>query len=99
MSVSKIVDQAIQQSKIVVFSKSYCPYCKRAKAILRSKNIDFKVFELDELDNGDAIQGYLRQKTNQGTVPNIFIGQKHVGGCSDLEAAEKKGQLDKMLAS
>lgn len=48
--------------------------------------------------NGAAIQDYLHQKTGQRTVPNIFINQKHIGGCDDLLAAERSGALQKALA-
>jgi len=48
--------------------------------------------------NGAAIQDYLQQKTGQRTVPNIFINQKHIGGCDDLLAAERSGALQKALA-
>ena len=57
----------------MVFSKSYCPYCDRAKAALKQMGVDFKTLELDEVSEGGEIQGYLGQLTNQRTVPNIFV--------------------------
>ena len=57
------------------------------------------MLELDNISNGDAIQGTLQQISGQKTVPNIFIGGKHVGGCSDLKAAHSAGKLVTMLAA
>jgi glutaredoxin 3 len=79
-----------------VFSKSYCPYCRQSKSLLKDQGIDFALIELDQDDNGSAIQEYLYTKTNQRTVPNIFIKQQHIGGNSDLQA--KKSQLQSLVA-
>ncbi|KAI0718866.1 glutaredoxin [Cerioporus squamosus] len=67
----------ISENKIAIFSKSYCPYCKRAKSLLTSKfpDVQTKILELDEMDEGSAIQEYLAEKTGQRTVPNIFISE------------------------
>lgn len=81
-----------------MFSKSYCPYCKQAKDTLAQFTKDFYVIELDQDENGAAIQDYLREKTNQGTVPNIFISQKHIGGNSDLSSLKSSGKLKSLLA-
>jgi glutaredoxin 3 len=59
---------------------------------------EFFVIELDEVEDGDAIQAYLAQKTGQRTVPNIFIKQQHIGGCDDLLRIKASGQLQKLLA-
>lgn len=56
------------------------------------------MIELDQDENGAAIQDYLREKTNQGTVPNIFISQKHIGGNSDLSSLKSSGKLKSLLA-
>jgi glutaredoxin 3 len=101
MSVKQTVDDVIANNKIVIFSKSYCPYCKKAKAILTSDFASLKdqiyiqecvlfhqkpspkltaALRLDEVRDGSEIQEYLREKSGQSTVPNIFINQKHVGG-------------------
>ncbi|KAK0449872.1 glutaredoxin [Armillaria borealis] len=77
MSVKNFVEDTITSHKITVFSKSYCPYCRRAKTLFKDKypDADIGVIELDERDDGSDIQEYLRQKTGQGTVPNIFISE------------------------
>ncbi|KAI8575959.1 hypothetical protein K450DRAFT_179999 [Umbelopsis ramanniana AG] len=97
-AVKSKVEEIIANNKVAVFSKSYCPYCRRAKEALKSITSEFFVIELDEADDGAAIQDYLQQKTGQRTVPNIFINQKHVGGCDDLLSLKSSGELQKLLA-
>lgn len=87
MAVKEIVEAAIANHKVAIFSKTYCPYCKKAKALISEFNLpegDVEIVELDIRDDGNAIQDYLNQKTGQRTVPNIFIKQEHIGGSSDL---------------
>jgi len=100
MPAKDFVEKTISDHKVVVFSKSWCPYCRKAKALLASKQIpseEYKVLELDEMDDGSVIQAYLQQKTSQRTVPNIFINQKHIGGSDDLTMIESSGDLAKLL--
>jgi glutaredoxin 3 len=66
--------------KIVVFSKTHCPYCTDTKNLFSKLNITIKVHELDRMSNGSEIQSTLLEMTNQRTVPNVFINGKHVGG-------------------
>lgn len=61
-------------------------------------NVDFKAIELDEIDNGDAIQAALLESSGQRTVPNVFIKGQHVGGNDDTQAAAKSGKLQEMLS-
>ncbi|KAF7879463.1 hypothetical protein EAF04_000659 [Stromatinia cepivora] len=84
------VDSIIAENAVALFSKSYCPYCKATKKLLSELGANYYTIELDQVDDGSDIQTYLKEKTNQGSVPNIFIGQKHVGGNSDLQAKDKK---------
>jgi glutaredoxin 3 len=87
----------------VVFSKSYCPYCRNTKSILDSFGAQYKAYELNQESDGDDIQSALQNMTGQRTVPNIFIGKKHIGGNSDLENVENNGKdgqsLEAMLRS
>ena len=99
MSLKNQIKQLIQTEKVLVFSKSYCPYCDATKSLLRTKGVDFKLFELDQLPNGDEMQKNLAEITGQRTVPNVFINKEHIGGNSDLQALEQKGQLSKKLAN
>ncbi|KAI7890530.1 glutaredoxin-1 [Mucor mucedo] len=95
--VQELVEKIIESNKVVVFSKSYCPYCVKAKAVLKEFGVEFFVMELDKESNGSAVQQYLAEKTGQRTVPNIFINQQHIGGCDDLLAAKANGSLKKLL--
>ncbi|WOO79214.1 Glutaredoxin-2 [Vanrija pseudolonga] len=97
MSAAKeLVDKAIAENHVVVFSKSYCPYCRRSKATLADLTEEIKVFELDERDDGSAIQAYLRELNGQSTVPHVYIGQQFIGGNSDLQAIPKP-ELEKRI--
>ncbi|KAL1409933.1 Glutaredoxin [Vanrija albida] len=97
MSAAKeLVDKAIAENNVVVFSKSYCPYCRRTKATLADVTDDVKVFELDERDDGSAIQAYLRDLNGQSTVPHVYIHQQFIGGNSDLQAIPK-AELEKRI--
>ncbi|KAF2267837.1 glutaredoxin [Lojkania enalia] len=96
MSATKTkVQGIIDENPVAVFSKSYCPYCRAAKQLLRESGAKFYAIELDQIDDGSAIQSTLVDLTGQFTVPNIFIGQKHIGGNSDLQAQRR--QLPKLL--
>ncbi|KAH9858247.1 glutaredoxin [Lenzites betulinus] len=101
MAAKDLVENTITESKIAIFSKSYCPYCKRAKALLTSKfpDVPTKIYELDEIEDGDAIQQYLQEKTGQRTVPNIFINQKHVGGCDAVVGLDNSGKLASLVSA
>ncbi|KII93057.1 hypothetical protein PLICRDRAFT_49142 [Plicaturopsis crispa FD-325 SS-3] len=99
MAVKDTVESAIAESKITIFSKSYCPYCKRAKSLFASEfpGVPVKVLELDEIDEGSAIQDYLQEKTGQRSVPNVFVNQKHVGGSDTVVALNSKGELSALV--
>ncbi|CDH50081.1 glutaredoxin [Lichtheimia corymbifera JMRC:FSU:9682] len=97
VNVEQLVEDIIKNNKVAVFSKSYCPFCKRAKELLQSLGVEFFVIELDQDSNGGAIQAYLLKRSGQRTVPNIYINEQHVGGCDDLFAAQASGQLKKLL--
>lgn len=79
---------------IIIYSKSYCPYCKGAKALLASKGVSFT--EIEITDN-DALRDEMIKKSGRHTVPQIFIGDTHVGGGSDIAALEAAGGLDPLL--
>ncbi|KAI9934239.1 hypothetical protein AWENTII_008641 [Aspergillus wentii] len=96
MSAAKTKAQTlINENGVVVFSKSYCPYCTATKSTLKDAGAKFTVLELNEIDDGPAIQNALVEISNQRTVPNVFIQGKHIGGNSDLQA--KKAQLPALL--
>ncbi|QPG74970.1 hypothetical protein FOA43_002309 [Brettanomyces nanus] len=90
------IDHLINTHKVFVASKSYCPYCRATKQFFSTVYPDAYVIELDETPDGDEIQDYLYQKTGQRTVPNVFIGGKHIGGNSDVQALGGK-KADQMI--
>ena len=87
----------IDQNKIVVFSKSWCPFSTKSKQLFKKLNLDFKVYEIDKENDGDLVLTILKEMTSQKTVPNIFINGKHVGGNDELQKANKSGELKKLL--
>jgi glutaredoxin 3 len=82
---------------IVIYTKSTCPYCYTAKALLRTKGAPFEEIGVD----GDcaAQEAMAAKASGRWTVPQIFIGDTHVGGCDDLHALEAAGELDALLAA
>ncbi|PVU93743.1 hypothetical protein BB561_003063 [Smittium simulii] len=97
--IKDLVDAQLASNENIVYSKTFCPYCTKAKNELHKLNIKYKLIELDQEPEGDAIQQYLAQKTGQRTVPNIFLNSAHVGGCDDLIKSIKSGQISKSLAN
>uniref|UniRef100_M4BXN3 PPIase cyclophilin-type domain-containing protein n=1 Tax=Hyaloperonospora arabidopsidis (strain Emoy2) TaxID=559515 RepID=M4BXN3_HYAAE len=84
---------AINQNALVLFSKSYCPYCKKTKETLAELGAKPLVFELDTRDDGPAIQAFLFRLTRQSTVPNLFIRSKSVGGNDNVQELKRSGEL------
>ncbi len=80
--------------KIRVYTTSYCPYCTRAKNLLKSKGVAFE--EIDLTDD-DKTRAKLHEETGWTTVPMIFIGDAFIGGCDDLYALDESGELDKKI--
>lgn len=96
MSAAKTKAQGIiDDNAVAVFSKSYCPYCASTKSLLTQLGAKFYLMELDQVDDGEAIQDALQDITRQRTVPNVFINHKHIGGNSDVQA--KKSELPDLL--
>lgn len=93
------VEDTINNNKVVIFSKSYCPYCAETKQLFRNffPNVNVKVIELDERPDMTAIQDYIKEKTGRRTVPQTFIGRQHLGGNDDLYAAYEEGKVKTLL--
>lgn len=84
------------QPNIIIYSTLQCPYCVRAKELLKRKGVSFTEILID-LD--DAKRDEMIAKTNRYTVPQIFINDFHVGGCDDLYALESSGKLTDLLSA
>jgi len=82
--------------RVRMYVTDWCPFCRRAKALLNSKG----VAEIEEIRVQLDAQGRaeLQAKTGGRTVPQIYIGGRHVGGCDELYALERAGELDSLLA-
>ena len=81
-------------SKVIVYSSDYCPFCSRAKYLLESKKV---AFEEIKVDGKPQVRAELAKKAGRTSVPHIWIGETHVGGCDDLFALERAGKLDALL--
>ena len=82
-------------SVVKMYTTAVCPYCVRAKQILKSKGVE-QIEEI-RIDTDTAQRDHMMQITGRRTVPQIFIGQTHVGGCDDLMALDAKGDLLPLL--
>jgi len=81
--------------KITIYTTPICPYCQMAKQLLQRKGAAF-----DEIDvmGKPALRAEMQAKSGRSTVPQIWIGERHVGGCDDLYALDSEGGLDPLLA-
>jgi glutaredoxin 3 len=80
---------------ITIYTKGWCPYCSAAKKLLSDKGVDFT--EIDIEKKPEARAEMIQKASGRTTVPQIFIGDRHVGGCDDLYALDDQGQLEPML--
>lgn len=80
---------------VTIYTTRFCPYCIRAKQLLNHKNVSFNEIPAD---GNPELRQELINRTGQYTVPQIWIGDTHVGGCDDLFALARSGQLDQLLA-
>jgi glutaredoxin 3 len=81
-------------AKVTIYTKPYCPYCVRALELLETKGAAF-----DEIEAGfdPDRRNEMMRRSGRATFPQIFIGERHIGGCDDLVALERAGQLDPLL--
>ena len=87
----------IDQYPVMMFSKSYCPFCDQAKNLFTAQGVAFAAVELDVVAGGEAMANELKASTKQRTFPNTFIGKVHLGGCDDTKAALSNGKMKQML--
>jgi glutaredoxin 3 len=81
---------------VTVYTKPFCPYCTRALGLLKAK--DVRIVEI-EAGFDPALRREMIERSGRYTYPQIFIGDRHVGGCDELMALERAGQLDPLLAA
>ena len=83
--------------KITMYATAVCPYCIRAEALLKSKGVS--AIDKIHVDLDPQIKDQMIAKTGRRTVPQIYIGERHVGGYDDLAALDRAGGLDPLLAA
>lgn len=89
------VTKKIMSKKVIMYTKAGCVYCERAKQLLAMKQV---TAEEHRIDLDPSLREKMEKLTNRRTVPQIFIGETHVGGFDDLKALNDRGELDKLLA-
>ena len=82
---------------VEIYTKAYCPYCTRAKALLEHKSVGYREIKID--DDPQLRPEMITRSQGSVTVPQIFINERHVGGCDDLFALYSANKLDEILNS
>ena len=82
--------------KVIIYSGETCPHCSAAKALLKSKNVEYE--EIDIWKDPSKAKEMLQKTNGARTIPQIFIGDHYVGGNDQLQEANRNGELDKLLA-
>ncbi|HEY4974105.1 MAG TPA: glutaredoxin 3 [Steroidobacteraceae bacterium] len=88
-------DTKAAAAAVVMYSKSWCPYCERARTLLKSKGVAFQEIDI-ETQSGQRDE-MLRRSGGRYTVPQIFIGERHIGGSDELHDLDAAGGLDPLL--
>lgn len=84
-------------AKVEIYTWATCPFCMRAKSLLKTKNVDFIEYSID---GDDEARVKMAQRANgKRSLPQIFINDAHIGGCDDIHTLERQGNLDKLLVS
>ncbi len=81
---------------VIIYSSDYCPFCQRALALLDSKGVSYQKISVD---GQLAVRQAMAERAGRTSVPQIWIGDTHVGGCDDLYALDAAGKLDALLAA
>jgi glutaredoxin 3 len=82
---------------VTIYTKAWCPYCREAKDLLKRKGVTFDEISVDGDPEGQRAMA--QRASGRSTVPQIFVGDTHVGGCDDLYALDRAGRLDPLLAT
>merc|ERR1711934_853187 len=90
------IDNFIASNKVAIISKSYCPYCTKAKKAFQQEKIPFAVLEIENRKDCAQIQAYMKQKTGAQSVPRVFVNGNFIGGGDDVVAKMRSGELQKM---
>jgi glutaredoxin 3 len=82
------------QAVVTVYVSDWCPYCERAKGLLSQRNV---VFSEINVEDEPKFREEMMARSKRRTVPQIFIGDKHIGGCDDLFELDRSGELDRLI--
>lgn len=96
-TIETFTNKLIKENKVMLFSKTTCPFCTKVKELFKSLNEKFVVLELDKMSEGTAIRDFLYEKTGQKTVPNVFVKGSHLGGNDSTMIAQNSGRLAHLL--
>jgi len=86
----------VSAPKVLMYVAGWCPYCMRARSLLESKGVDFEEIDVEAVPGARA---EMRSRSGRSSVPQVFIGEYHVGGCEELQALDAAGRLEPMLKS
>ena len=84
-----------KQAPVLMYTTSWCPYCTRARRLFESKGVPFTEIDVDEVEGARA---EMRRRSGRTSVPQIFVGDRHLGGFDDTRALDERGELDPLLA-
>ena len=84
-------------TQVTIYTKPYCPFCVRAVSLLEKKGVPFT--EIEAAFDPDKRSEMVERSGGRATFPQIFVGETHIGGCDDMMAMERAGQLDQLLAA
>jgi len=82
-------------ASVTLYTTRFCPYCVRARRLLDNKGVDYNDIAVD---GEPALRQEMMKRSGQRTVPQIWIGERHIGGCDELHHLERDGRLDALLA-
>ena len=101
VAVKQTIESQTSQEKVLMYSFSGCPFCKKAKAVLDNVGAKYTVYELDQMPDGKAYRAELAKMTGRTSMPNIWIDNQNIGGCNDgspgLMPLQAQGKLVPML--
>jgi glutaredoxin 3 len=87
---------AAGSAEVVMYSTSWCPYCSRARKLLEDKGVKYTEIDVEAVDGARA---QMQQRSGRTSVPQIFVGERHLGGYDDTSALDRRGELDALLAA
>jgi glutaredoxin 3 len=87
---------AAGSAEVVMYTTSWCPYCSRARKLFDDKGVPYTEIDVEAVDGARA---QMQQRSGRTSVPQIFVGERHLGGYDDTSALDRRGELDALLAA